>query len=145
VRAISTLFAGAGVRTTVGDDLDELRWRKLVWNVPFNGLAITAGGITTDRILADPALEAEARALMHEVIGAAAKLGHVIPERFVEANVASTREMGAYRPSSLIDYLAGREIEIESIWGEALRRARAAGAEVPHLERLYAGLLRSGT
>lgn len=142
VRALAALFAGAGVRTTVGDDLDELRWRKLVWNVPFNGLTITAGGVTTDRILADPELEAEARALMHEVIGAAAKLGHVIPERFVEANLAATREMGAYRPSSLIDHLAGRAVEVESIWGEALRRARAAGAEVPHLARLYAALMK---
>lgn len=142
VRALAGLFAAAGVRTTVGDDLDELRWRKLVWNVPFNGLAIAAGGVTTDRILADPALEAEARALMHEVIAAAAQLGHAIPERFVEANIAATREMGAYRPSSLIDYLEGRDVEVEAIWGEPLRRARAAGAAVPHLEHLDAEIRR---
>jgi ketopantoate reductase len=30
---------------------------------------------------------------------------------------------------------------VESIWGEPLRRARAAGVSMPHLEGLYARLL----
>ena len=50
--------------------------------------------------------------------------------------------MGAYQPSSLIDYLAGREVEVEAIWGEPLRRAQAAGVAMPHLEKLYAELKR---
>jgi 2-dehydropantoate 2-reductase len=113
-----------------------------VWNVPFNGLSIAAGGIATDRLLANPDLEAEVRALMREVIDAAARLGHSIPESFIEAQVTATRPMGAYRPSSLIDYLEGREVEVESIWGEALRRAKKAGAAVPRLQALYANLLK---
>jgi 2-dehydropantoate 2-reductase len=137
VRAMAAMFEHAGVRSIVGDDLAELRWRKLVWNVPFNGLAIAAGGIATDRILSDPVLEEEVRLLMKEVISAAAHLGIVIPGEFVEDQIARTRPMGAYRPSSLIDYVEGRDVEVESIWGEALRRAQAAGAKVPHVEALY--------
>ncbi len=49
--------------------------------------------------------------------------------------------MGPYQPSSLVDYLAGREVEVESIWGEPLRRARAAGVDMPRLASLYARLL----
>ena len=45
--------------------------------------------------------------------------------------------MGAYRTSSLIDFQEGREVEIEPIWGEPLRRALAAGATVPRLQHLY--------
>jgi 2-dehydropantoate 2-reductase len=137
VRALAAMFDDAGIRTIVGDDLALLRWRKLVWNVPFNGLAVACGGITTDRILADPALEEEVRALMFEVLAAAARLGHYIPDEFVEAQIAATRPMGAYRPSSLIDYLEGAEVEVEAIWGEPLRRAKEAGAQVPRLEALY--------
>jgi 2-dehydropantoate 2-reductase len=44
--------------------------------------------------------------------------------------------MGPYRPSSMIDYVEGREVEFDEIWGEPLRRARSAGVNVPHLERL---------
>jgi 2-dehydropantoate 2-reductase len=138
---IAAMFEEAGIRTYVGDDLALLRWRKLVWNVPFNGLAVAAGGMTTDRILADPVLEAEVRSLMHEVIAAAARLGHEIPARFVEQQIEATQPMGAYRPSSLIDYLEGAEVEVEAIWGEPLRRAKQAGAEMPHLEALYARIL----
>ena len=45
--------------------------------------------------------------------------------------------MGAYRPSSLLDYLAGRPLELESIWGETYRRAFNAGAAVGRLETVY--------
>ena len=134
---IKALFESSGVKCSASDNLAELRWKKLVWNVPFNGLAIAAGGITTDKILASPELENQVRALMIEVIEAAAKFGYVIPQAFVEKQISSTRPMGPYRPSSLIDYLAGREVEVESIWGEPLRRAKSVGAAVPRLEKLY--------
>jgi len=134
---LAGLFLGAGVQANTSDNLAELRWKKLVWNIPFNGLSIAAGGVTTDRILKDEGLEAEVRALMAEVIGAAAKLGHKIPLSFIDHQVQITRPMGPYKPSSLIDYLAGREVEVEAIWGEPLRRAQAAGAEMPRLAALY--------
>jgi 2-dehydropantoate 2-reductase len=139
---VVAMFERSGVKCSIGDNLAELRWKKLVWNVPFNGLSIAAGGITTDLILASPELENLARALMVEVIEAAALLGYVIPRALIEKQITSTRPMGAYRPSSLIDYLDGREVEVESIWGEPLRRAQKAGASVPRLEMLYALLVR---
>jgi 2-dehydropantoate 2-reductase len=45
--------------------------------------------------------------------------------------------MGAYKPSTLLDFEAGRALEIEAIWGEPLRRAQAQGAALPRLEELY--------
>jgi len=78
---------------------------------------------------------------MAEVIEAAALLGYTISHALIDKQIASTRPMGAYRPSSLIDYLDGREVEVESIWGEPLRRAQKAGASVPRLEMLYALLI----
>jgi 2-dehydropantoate 2-reductase len=138
LRTIADLFNHAGVRCTVGDNLSELRWKKLVWNVPFNGLSIAAGGVPTDRILASAELEAEARGLMREVIAAAAKFGYTISESFIDKQIDSTRPMGPYKPSSLIDYLAGRDVEVEAIWGEPVRRARAAAASIPKMEMLYA-------
>jgi len=135
---LETGSVSAGVKCLVGDDLAALRWKKLVWNIPFNGLAIAAGGITTDVVLASPDLAGLARDLMTEVIGAAAKLGHSIPLSFIDQQIESTRTMGAYKPSSLVDYLAGNEVEVDSIWGEPLRRAERAGARVPCLKMLHA-------
>lgn len=140
LRELATMFNQAGVKTDVGNDLSALRWKKLVWNIPFNGLSIAAGGVTTDRILGELRLEPEVRTLMTEVILAAGKLGHRIPLSFIDHQVSITRPMGPYKPSSLVDYLAGREVEVEAIWGEPLRRAQAVGAEVPRLQALYSKL-----
>jgi 2-dehydropantoate 2-reductase len=140
-RAIGEAFVRSGVNCAVTGDLLEMRWRKLVWNVPFNGLSIVAGGITTDRILADAFLETEARALMREVQAVAAVFGYGIPDSFLESQIDVTRPMGAYQPSSLVDFLAGRAVEVAAIWGEPLRLAREAGLETPRLEALHRRLL----
>ena len=134
---IVELFKKAGVKTAATDNLAEARWKKLVWNVPFNGLTIAAGGITTDRLLADEGLRRLSRELMSEVLAGAAALGFTIPESFADYQMQRTPPLGAYKPSSLLDWLAGRELEVESIWGEPVRRAAAAGRALPRMEMLY--------
>jgi len=135
--AVAALFQRAGVKCEAQNNLEEMRWKKLVWNVPFNGLALAAGGITTDVIMADEGLRLLARRLMEEVIDAAAKFGHGIPRSFIDLQFDRTAKMGAYSPSSLDDFRAGREIELEEIWGEPVRRAKSVGAPVPRMEMLY--------
>jgi 2-dehydropantoate 2-reductase len=139
-RDLATRLAYAGVDCAAVDSLTEALWRKLVWNIPFNGLTIAAGGVTTDVVLERPELHARAWALMREVQLGAAAVGVQIPETFLQRQIDVTYPMGAYKPSSLIDYLARREVEIEAIWGEPFRRARAAGIALPRLWELYAQL-----
>lgn len=136
-RSIADRFERAGVKVRVVDNLPEARWQKLVWNIPFNGLSIAAGGIPTDLILADACLAAEVRALMDEVAGAAAAQGYAITEDFIRGQLDLTPKLGSYKPSSLLDWKAGKAVEVESIWGEPLRRARGAGAAVPRLALLH--------
>lgn len=135
---VAAAFQQTGIETRVVEDLAAERWKKLVWNIPFNGLAVSEGGVAVDILLAGRL--SEARALMHETIATAAALGHAIRPGFIDFQIERTAKMGAYQPSTLVDYLAGRELEIDSIWGEPLRRARAAGVPVPHLENLHARL-----
>jgi 2-dehydropantoate 2-reductase len=136
-RSVAKIFEKAGVKCQAQDNLEELRWKKLVWNVPFNGLAIVAGGITTDVLLADEGLRMLARRLMEEVAEAAAKFGHDIPRSFMDLQFERTAKLGRYSPSSLLDFREGRPIEIEEIWGEPVRRAKTVGVPVPRLEMLY--------
>lgn len=136
-RGVAQLFEKAGVKCEAQDNLEELRWKKLVWNVPFNGLAIAGGGITTDVLMADEGLRTLARRLMEEILEAAAKFGHTIPRSFMDLQFDRTAKLGKYEPSSLIDYREGRPIELEEIWGEPVRRAKSVGVPVPRLEMLY--------
>jgi len=136
-QAVATMWRRAGVKCEAQNNLEAQRWHKLVWNVPFNGLAIVGGGITTDVLLADEGLRTLARRLMEEIVEAAAKFGHEIPRSFVDLQFERTAKMGPYRPSSLIDFLEGRAVELEEIWGEPVRRAKSVGVPVPRLEMLY--------
>ncbi|MEN3940821.1 2-dehydropantoate 2-reductase [Prosthecobacter sp. SYSU 5D2] len=134
---IAAEFQRSLIDAHVVESLAAARWQKLVWNIPFNGLSIAAGSIDTETILAAPALEARVRALMAEIIQTATALGHTLPDNLIETMVANTRTMAAYKPSSLIDFLEGREVELEAIWGEPIRQAAGAGLEMPLVQSLY--------
>lgn len=139
--SVAALFQQAGIDCRLTDSLAEALWKKLCWNVPFNGLAIAGGGITTDRILGSPSLRQLARGLMEEIQDAASANGIEIPDTFLEKQFTVTEKMDAYRPSSLIDYQEQRPVEVESIWGVALRVGQASGVPMTRLETLYALLV----
>src|SRR5205085_4340460 len=75
---VAAEFNRAEVKCSVTDDLALERWRKLIWNIPFNGLSIAAGGIDTAAIVGDKDLRQVAIALMEEVITAANKCGYAL-------------------------------------------------------------------
>jgi 2-dehydropantoate 2-reductase len=136
LRELAAIFESANVFCKIAEDFGETQWRKLVWNIPFNGLCITEGGIDTGKLLAMPAGEDRVRELMLEVTSSAAALGFVIENEFVEFQIERTYPMNDYRPSSMIDFVKGYPVEVEAIWGEPLRRAQAAGVPTPKMEAL---------
>jgi 2-dehydropantoate 2-reductase len=138
-RSLAKIFTDAGVGCTVAPTIGSARWYKLVWNVPFNGLGIAGGpgGRDTQQVLEDPALHQEAKDLMTEILTASTKLGYPQDPNLIEKEIARTRSMGHYKSSSQLDWEAGKPVELESIWGEALRQGTAAGVPMPHLQKLY--------
>jgi len=105
-------------------------------------LTIAAGGITTEDILQNDSLHSAAFALMNEVIVGAKSCGYNLAADVALEHMKRTETMGAYKPSTLLDFEAGRALEVEAIWGEPLRRAQTGGTAMPRLEQLYA-LLKS--
>ncbi|TAG32610.1 MAG: 2-dehydropantoate 2-reductase [Verrucomicrobia bacterium] len=138
--AVAEVFRRAGVTTRIADSLLSARWHKLVWNVPFNGLAVAEGGLQSDEILREPGRERRVRALMREVQAIARAEGVRLEDAFLEDNVERTRSM-AYKPSTLLDWQAGKALELSPIWGEPLRRASHYGVPTPELLRLYAEMI----
>ena len=135
------LWQDTKVPVTVTPSLLMSRWEKLGWNVPFAGLGVAAGGITTDRIVGDAELRALARALMDEVfLGGNADLAAHGEEARLDCDAIAERyfnwtdALGPYRSSTVIDFTEGRPLEVTAIFGEPLRRARALGLETPRLE-----------
>jgi 2-dehydropantoate 2-reductase len=136
-RKIAEAFSAAGIETHVVENLVAERWRKLLWNIPFNGLSIAGGGITVADVLADERLRSLARHLMDDALDAAHRLGFEIPDSFADFQIERSYSMGPYKPSSLLDWQAGRLVEVEAIWGEPWRQGVAAGASMGRLETLY--------
>ena len=142
MQTIADAFGAGGVRVQLAEDLESARWEKLVWNVPYNGLAALH---SMDCSVLMAKRETEVKDLMLEVVAAAkATTGHEIPFAFVEKMLDNTRNMDAYKPSMMIDREMGRPMEIKAIYGEPVRRALAAGCPVPKMQHLYESLRRLG-
>lgn len=141
-RELSERFGKAGVKCQNLSDGRAVKWNKLVWNVPFSGLSIYYGGVTTDHVLDGGEREKFAKDLMREVMEAASACGVELDPRSPEWNLSGTRTMGAYRPSMLVDFELGRPVEVEAIVAEPLRRGVASGADLPAMSRLIDGIRR---
>lgn len=141
------IWSKSKVQVTASPSLLRARWEKLCWNIPFNGLAVVTGGITTDRIVGNPVLRDAARVLMEEVVttGNADLAAHSEPVRIdrdalISRMLDQTDRMGVYRPSTMIDFVEGKAMEIEAIFGEPLRRSQSLGVDAPQLARLTSAL-----
>ena len=134
---VALMFKSAGIPFIVAESLIEQRWKKLVWNIPFNGISISEGGVDTSVILKDKSLLFLVEALMREVIQVANKLGYNLSNSLIDHNIKETKSMGPYRPSSMIDFMEGRPVEVEAIWGNPVRVGRSVGVEIPRMETLY--------
>lgn len=149
VADLAALIGGAGIACDAPPCLREARWRKLVWNVPFNGLSVVGGGdgLDTRAMLDAPALRERAARLMREVVVAAdadlaaAGRRERIEPGWIDEQFARTERMGPYLTSTLLDWRAGRALELEYLFLEPLRRARRLGVPTPELAALADALV----
>ncbi len=137
----SEIFNKSGIVTRAFLQIEEILWRKLSWNIPFNGLCLAHGGISIEQLFAMPDQVERARRIVQEVVDSAALCGHPLGDKLVDLQMTQTAPMGAFIPSSAMDYIHGRPIEYQNIWGIPLQKALAAGASVPTWEQLTRDIL----
>jgi 2-dehydropantoate 2-reductase len=132
-------FNHAGIKAGLVE-YQEARWKKAVWNMPFNGMTV-ALHTQTDLLLKNPSTRQLIRDQMMEVVGAAQHLGvKNIDEAFVDLMIQMTDEMTPYSPSMRLDYDFHRPLEIHYIYSRPIEIARQAGFHMPKLEMLEAEL-----
>lgn len=136
---ISSLFAVSGIDCQISDNMNQLKWEKLIWNVPFNGLSAALGGTDTEKMLEFAPTKNLVENLMHEVIRAASTQGIDLSVDLVKANIDRTLKMGPYLTSMCLDYKNRQPVEVESIIGEPIRRT-SGQIDLPFMESLYASL-----
>lgn len=126
----------AGIPIRLVDDLPLARWKKLVWNIPFNGMSVVENTLT-DTLITHPETRGLCLKMMEEVSLASAACARPIEAEFLEKMVADTEKMKPYAPSMKLDYDRGNPMEIEAIYGNPIRMAHEHGIPMPETEKLY--------
>ena len=139
IQTVVDEFREAGVETGLVE-YHEARWKKAVWNMPFNGMTV-ALHTQTDLLLKNKSTRQLIREQMMEVVTTAQHLGvKNIDESFVDKMIEMTDAMIPYSPSMRLDYDFHRPMEIYYIYSRPLEIAREADCRMPKLEMLEAEL-----
>ena len=133
---LSDDFQEANIPITLFEDLWIARWKKLVWNIPYNGLSVVLNA-TTQELMANINSRNLVEQLMKEVLLGAQTPNRSIPKTFIQEMLDHTEKMEPYRTSMKIDYDEHRPMEVEAILGNPLRSAQDRGIELPQVSMLY--------
>jgi 2-dehydropantoate 2-reductase len=135
-QAFSQLMIKAGLRAPVRPRIRENIWVKLWGNLSFNMIcSLTRAPL--DVVIANPETKALARKMMVEAEALAGKIGVKLPLD-VDARIAGAAEVGAHKPSTLIDLERGRPMEIDALLGAVVEMAQLAQVPVPTCEVVLA-------
>lgn len=132
---IGRIFSDAGIAVTIIDDLKEARWRKLLWNIPYNGLSVSLNK-NTHQLMTDAQSRAMVEKLMDEVLAGADACGCKIEKEAKDQMLHFTKVMTPYDPSMKLDFMAGRSMEIEYMYDRPLAAAAAAGYDMRYTREL---------
>lgn len=118
----------------------EARWKKAVWNMPFNGMTV-ALNTRTDLLLGFPSTRQLIYDQMMEVVGAAQALGvKNVDASFADLMMKMTDEMTPYSPSMKLDFDFHRPMEIDYLYTRPIEEAARVGFNMPKLAMLEAEL-----
>jgi 2-dehydropantoate 2-reductase len=130
MEGVAADLRATGTEVILDEDLVRARWRKLMWNIPFNPLSVILDA-DTDVLVSDPSTVQLIGTVMAEVAAAAAAEGRDLPVGLAELLLAATRRMAPYATSMKLDWDAGRPMEVDALLGAPLLRAARSGTAMP--------------
>jgi len=130
VRRVAAFLADHGIRVTESSRIRRDLWRKLLWNVGFNGpSALTRA--TVGRMTARPGIVWLIRGLADEAAAVAGAAGVDLPPDVAARTCAETQGLDDFRTSMLQDVEAGRPVEREPFYGFLVREGERLGVATP--------------
>ena len=136
VKAVSEVFARAGFKSRILDDIRSEIWLKLWGNLTFNPISALTHATLVD-ICRFPLTRTLAAAMMTEAqaVGERLGAGFRVP---MERRIAGAESVGRHKTSMLQDVEVGKPLEIDGMLGVVVELAEMTGVEVPTLRALYA-------
>ncbi len=136
-KKLADLFTEAEVPCKTFENIAASRWRKMIWNASFNPISVLGGGADSKQMVETPESVKLVRDIMNEVAAIAKSTGNEVPEEEIEKAITGNRKMRPFKTSMLVDYEAGRPMEIDAILGNAITIAKKNGIPTPYMESLY--------
>lgn len=137
-KILTELLNKGGVTTIISENIQNDRWKKLLWNASFNPISVIGGSLDTKQILDNLQLKKLVRDVMLEVRDLAKLQNYEISEELIDSMIAATQARKSPAITSMLcDFRAKREMEIEAILGNAIRFAESKNAAAPLLKRIY--------
>lgn len=121
------------------ENYKEIRWHKLIWNVPFATLSIIYSQ-STDTLASTQPYISIVRNVINEVVEIAASDGVKIKNDYIEKMLLATQKVKNFYPSMYRDFVEGKAIEKEFILDNVLKIARSRDIQTPMLNLIEANL-----
>jgi 2-dehydropantoate 2-reductase len=136
VRVLSRLFAEAGLKAPVLEDIRSEIWLKLWGNLSFNPISALTHS-TLEDICRFPVSRELAASMMREAQAVAERFGaHFrVP---LDRRIAGAQKVGRHKTSMLQDVEAGRDPEIDALVGAVIELGELVGVPTPHIGAVYA-------
>ena len=134
--AFSEAMIAGGLRCPIEPDLRKDIWLKLYGNISFNPLSVLTGA-TMAELARDPGTRALVVSMMEETQAIAAALGS-LPDISIERRLDGAERVGDHKTSMLMDYEAGKPLELAAIMKAPIELAHLVDVPVPHLSAICA-------
>ncbi|GAL18994.1 2-dehydropantoate 2-reductase [Vibrio maritimus] len=136
LHAFASDLTQSGVEVDVDPKIIDARWKKLLWNVPFNGLSAVLDSDTATMMDCAELVDLS-KAIMIEVQHAAQTTDTEIPMSLIDTMLRNTAKMKPYLTSMLLDRRNHRELEIQYMYKNAIDLAASHGVTMPKTTALY--------
>jgi 2-dehydropantoate 2-reductase len=133
---LSDMFAKAGLKAPILDNIRSEIWLKLWGNLTFNPISALSHSTLVD-ICQYPHTRQLAADMMTEAQTIANKLG-ITFRVSLEKRIAGAEKVGKHKTSMLQDVEAGRDPEIDALVGSVIELGKLTDTPTPHIDTVYA-------
>jgi 2-dehydropantoate 2-reductase len=134
----SEAMIAGGLKCPVETELRKEIWLKLMGNVSFNPISVLTGA-TMVEIAEHPGTRRLVTSMMEETLEIARRLGSP-PEISIERRLDGAARVGDHKTSMLMDFEAGKPLELDVLLKAPIELADLVGVEVPNLRAIDAAI-----
>lgn len=139
VTRIIDFMAANGVNISESENIRKEMWKKLLWNVGFNGPSALTGA-SVGQMTQKSGCAWLIRGLIAEAVTVGQGVGIALKDSLVETTFGHTKGLDDFKTSMLQDVEAGRSIENDAFYGYLLTEGENCQVDTPLIRMVHDAL-----